>query len=256
MIDLSWEGKIAILTLNRPEKRNAFNNEMVMILTNFLNELKENKLCRALLIKAKGDAFCAGADLEYLQTLQKNTYQENLEDSNQLMAFFKLLDEFPKFTLSQIEGAAFAGGCGIASVTDFCFATPNSQFAYTEVKIGFIPAIVSVFLSAKIGENKAKELLLTGKIIDAETAKKYSLITDIFEKDDINDFSINFLNNLIQTTSPQSIELTKSLLKEMKGLSLNEKLSLASEYNAKARSTDDCKHGIKSFLNKEKINWN
>lgn len=256
MIQVTLENKIATITLNRPEKRNALDDQMASSILRELQALKTNDECKVLIIKANGEAFCAGADLDYLKQLQNNSFEENLKDSRSLMMMFKALDEFPKVTIAQVNGAAFAGGCGLASLCDFCFASPESKFAYTEVKIGFIPAIVSVFLGPKIGENNAKKMLLTGQIFSAQEAQSMQLITEVIEPNDLNEYTLNFANQLVKNVSAQSIALTKELLKQIKGKTLDEQLEMAAEANAKARANDDCKKGINAFLNKEKINWN
>lgn len=255
MILLTIENRVATLTLNRPEKRNALNDEMASILLSHLNSLKDNEDCKVLIIKANGDAFCAGADLGYLQKLQNNSYEENLADSKSLMQMFKALYEFPKVTISQVEGPAFAGGCGLAGLCDFCFASPEAQFAYTEVKIGFIPAIVSVFLSPKIGENLAKQMLLTGDVYTALEAKEMRLVNKIVDSSSINEQVLEFALKLVRTVSSESISMTKSLLNNIKGYSLDEQLEMAAKANAQARASNDCKRGISAFLNKEKLAW-
>ena len=255
MVLLTIENRIATLTLNRPEKRNALNDEMASMLLNHLESLKNNDACKVLIIKANGDAFCAGADLSYLQKLQNNSYEENLADSISLMQMFKALYEFPKVTIAQVEGPAFAGGCGLAGLCDFCFASPDAQFAYTEVKIGFIPAIVSVFLSPKIGENPAKQMLLTGDVYTALEAKEMRLVNKIVDSDLIDKEVLDFAIKLVKTVSSESIALTKTLLNNIKGHSLNEQLQMAAEANANARASNDCKKGISAFLNKEKLTW-
>jgi methylglutaconyl-CoA hydratase len=255
MILLTIENRIATLTLNRPEKRNALNDEMAAMLQSHLNALKDNEDCKVLVIKANGDAFCAGADLGYLQKLQNNSYDENLADSKSLMQMFKALYEFPKVSIAQVEGPAFAGGCGLAGLCDFCFASPDAQFAYTEVKIGFIPAIVSVFLSPKIGENLAKQMLLTGDVYTALEAKEMRLVNKIVDSDLIDKEVLDFALKLVKTVSSESIALTKTLLNNIKGHSLDEQLEIAAAANAQARASKDCKRGISAFLNKEKLTW-
>lgn len=255
MLNVQISNRIAILTLNRPEKRNALNDEMAKSILDNLKQLKDNVECKTLIIRANGEAFCAGADLGYLQKLQANTYEENLEDSTALMNMFKALYEFPKVTIAQVEGPALAGGCGLAGLCDFVFATPEASFGYTEVKIGFIPAIVSVFLAPKIGENAALSLLLTGKIVDVEKAKEMQIVNEIHPKETITEAVDLLANNIVKGTSAQSIELTKKLLIDIKGKPLEEQLMIAARANAAARSTDDCKKGISAFLNKEKIVW-
>src|SRR5690606_37115012 len=176
MIDLQIHDRVARITLNRPEKRNALNDEMASKLHDILRELQANPEVRALIIKGAGEAFCAGADLGYLQKLQNNSFEENLADSNSLMQMFKALYHFKGISIAQVEGPALAGGCGLAGLCDFTFASEKAVFGYTEVKIGFIPAIVSVFLGPKIGENKAVEMLLSGKLYNAEESLKMGLI--------------------------------------------------------------------------------
>ncbi len=255
MIELSIENHIATLTLNRPEKRNALDDQMAGSILEKLEMLKDDASCKLLLLKANGEAFCAGADLGYLQKLQSNSFEENHADSRALMAMFKALHHFPKITIAQVEGPALAGGCGLAGLCDFCFATPAAKFGYTEVRIGFIPAIVSVFLGPRIGENMARRMLLTGEIFTAEKALQMNLVTDVIEADLINAHVLGFAFNLVKSTSGESVKLTKELLTSITGKSLDEQLDLAAKANAEARGTDDCKAGIKAFLNKEKISW-
>lgn len=254
-IELQICNRIATITLNRPEKRNALNPEIVSELLIALGEIKTSDEAKVLLIKANGDAFCAGADLGYLQQLQNNTFEENLEDSRHLKKLFETIYNFPKVVIAQVEGAALAGGCGLANVCDFCYATPESKFGFTEVKIGFIPAIVSVFLLRKIGEAKAKELLLSGNIINANEAFNLGLINQIVDKENIEEFVKNKCNQLILQASSQSLSLTKHLISAVQHLSIEDALEYAANQNAIARATEDCKKGIASFLNKEKINW-
>lgn len=255
MIQIHFEERIAYLTLDRPEKRNALNDEMASSIKEALQALREDDNCKVLVIKANGEAFCAGADLAYLQKLQKNSYDENLADSKALMQMFKALYEFPKITIAQVEGPALAGGCGLAGLCDFVFATDKASFGYTEVRIGFIPAIVSVFLSPRIGENNANYMLLTGMVFDAVKSKEMGLVTEVVESDLITDHVNQFAKGLVKGVSSQSVALTKQLLRSMRGKGLDAQLEMAAEANAGARATEDCKKGIEAFLNKEKISW-
>jgi methylglutaconyl-CoA hydratase len=254
-IELQISNRIATITLNRPEKRNALNTEIVSQLLTAFESIKANNEAKVVVLKANGEAFCAGADLGYLQQLQNNTYDENLEDSRHLKKLFETIYNFPKVVIAQVEGAALAGGCGLANVCDFCYATPESKFGFTEVKIGFIPAIVSVFLLRKIGEAKAKELLLSGNIISANDAFNYGIINQIVDKEKIEEYVNNKCNQLILQASGQSLTLTKHLISAVQHLSIEDALEYAAKQNATARATEDCKRGIASFLNKEKINW-
>jgi methylglutaconyl-CoA hydratase len=255
MIECHIENKIATITLNRPEKRNALDHHMAQAIHQALIQLKDDENCKVLIIKANGEAFCAGADLSYLKTLQSNSYEQNLQDSTSLMEMFKALDAFPKITIAQVEGAAFAGGCGLVSLCDFSYATPESSFAYTEVKIGFVPAIVMVFLVRKVAEKNAREMLLTGDVFKADKALQYGLINYIIEPEELDDVVFKFAQKLCKQTSMQSVELIKEMLANVQSMDVNEALEYAAQTNAKARATDDCKRGIAAFLNKEKLSW-
>ena len=247
--------RIAFITLNRPEKRNALNDEVVTALIAAFTSANSDSNVKVIILKAEGKIFCAGADLTYIQQLQKNTYEENLEDSSHLKDLFHLIYTMDKVVISQINGHAIAGGCGLAAVTDFSFAVPEAKFGYTEVKIGFIPAIVSVFLIRKVGEAKSKELLLTGTLFDANRAASYGLINWVVEPDELEKKVLDFANQLISNNAAQSMAITKRLIHEVQSLNLEDGLKLAVQMNAKARATEDCKKGITAFLNKAKPKW-
>ncbi len=251
----SVEKRIATIILNRPEKRNALNTDVVSELKSAFATAKNDTEVKLVILKANGEAFCAGADLGYLQQLQNNSYNENLGDSNHLKELFATIYHFPKIVIAQIEGAALAGGCGLATVCDFSFATPESKFGFTEVKIGFIPAIVMIFLLRKIGEGKAKQLLLTGDIISANESLQMGLINFIEEKNNIQNAVNLFCEKLLTQASTKSLELTKQMIANVQNLSIDEALNFAASKNAHARATDDCKKGIAAFLNKEKLTW-
>jgi len=255
LVNYSVKNRIGYITLNRPEKRNALNAEMVTALKNAFTQAENDNTCKVIVLQANGEAFCAGADLGYLQQLQNNTYAENLQDSSHLMELFKQIYTHKKAIIGKIQGHALAGGCGLATVCDISFSIPVAKFGYTEVKIGFVPAIVKVFLIRKIGEGKARELLLTGKIFKAEEAKNYGLINYVSDAAAIDNEVVQFATKLCNETSGQSISLIKEMIAEVQHHSVDEGLKYAAEINAKARATPDCKKGIQAFLNKEKITW-
>lgn len=247
--------RIGYITLNRPEKRNALSYEFVGELKQAFAELKEDKHAKVIVLRAEGKAFCAGADLAYIQGLQGNTYEENLEDSNHLKELFYEIYTYPKVVIAEIQGHALAGGCGLATVCDFSYSVPHAKFGYTEVKIGFIPAIVKVFLLRKIGEGKSKELLLSGKLYEATDAQKMGLVNEVIEADKLSEIVYEFAQQLIQNNSGQSMAYTKQMIAEVQEKGLEEGLQYAAEQNAKARASDDCKKGIAAFLNKEAPSW-
>jgi methylglutaconyl-CoA hydratase len=254
-IEYNTKERLTYITLNRPEKRNAFNEQLVNELKHAFKTAEGDENTKVVILNANGKVFSAGADLSYLQSLQTYTYEENLKDSNNLKELYQHIYSFKKVVIAQVEGHAIAGGCGLATVCDFTFSIPEIKFGYTEVKIGFVPAIVMVFLLKKIGELKTKELLLTGKLISAEEALDISLINQIFTKETIAAEVYNFAQKLCTETSGQSLELTKKMIADIQKMNYTEAFDFAAEMNAKARATSDCKKGIASFLNKEKLNW-
>lgn len=247
--------RVGYLELNRPEKRNALNAEMVEALKNGIQAFNEEKKVKVIVIKAAGKVFCSGADLAYLQSLQSNTFEENLADSRSLKNLFYMIYTSPKVIIAQIQGYAIAGGCGLATVCDFSFSVKEAKFGYTEVKIGFIPAIVKVFLIRKIGEGKARQLLLDGDLISAAEAKDFGLINWVVEENELEDKVFEYAQKLIRQNSSQSMALTKEMIARVQERGLDDGLEYAAAMNAKARGTADCQKGIAAFLNKESIEW-
>lgn len=247
--------RIATITLNRVDKRNALNPDLVEHLTNNLLKAEEDDDVKVIILKANGVVFSAGADLAYLQQLQQNSYEENLADSNQLKKLFTTICYLPKIVIAQVEGHAIAGGCGLATVCDVIFAVPEANFGYTEVKLGFVPAIVSCFLMRKTSETIAKKILLTGELFSADQALAYNLITFVTKREEIAQKVNEFATHLCNNTSSNSLMITKQLINQTTYPLLDKTLDMAVQINARVRESDDFKKGVASFLNKEKINW-
>ncbi|WP_442591644.1 enoyl-CoA hydratase/isomerase family protein [Pedobacter sp. AW31-3R] len=251
----SVKDRIATIAINRPEKRNALNPELVKSLTESLLRASDDEEVKVIILKATGNTFSAGADLAYLQQLQYNTHEENVADSENLKTLFTTIYYLPKVVIAQIEGHAIAGGCGLATVCDISFAVPEANFGYTEVKLGFVPAIVSCFLMRKTGETIAKKLLLTGELFPAEQALAYNLITYVTNKEEISQKVWEFAMDLCNGASGNALMVTKQLIGQTTNPLLDKSLELAVQINARVRESDDFKRGIASFINKEKINW-
>lgn len=249
------EERICILTLNRPEKKNALNAAMVAELKTTFSRAEADDKVKVIVLRANGDVFCSGADLESLQQLQKNSFEDNLKDSNNLKELFLLIYRLRKVVIAQVQGHALAGGCGLATVCDFVFAVPEAKMGYTEVRIGFIPAIVMVFLLRKVGEQKGKQLLLSGMLVNGEDLLQIGLVNKLVTRDNLPHEVIEFAQQLINNNSSQSMETTKQMISEVQSMSLLEGLDYAASMNTKARESDDCKKGIAAFLNKEKLSW-
>jgi len=248
MIKYTEENNVGILTLNRPEKRNALHPKMVNEIINQLEAIERNDRVRFLIITGEGKSFCAGADLAYLNELRNYSSIENEKDSEDLAELFMQIYKFPKPTIAAVNGAAIAGGCGLASVCDFIIADSiNSKFGYSEVKIGFIPAIVSTFLIKKIGEGFAKRLLLTGDIINGKKAFDLGLV------DFLADDPLAEAKNLaikLSDNSDFSMQTTKKMIQSISNLNVQEAVEYCIKLNSISRSTEDFKNGLNKFLKK------
>lgn len=255
LIKYSISDRIAVIKIDRPDKRNALNPQLVEQLTACFRKAIAEPLVKVIILKAAGEVFSAGADLDYLKYLQQSSFEESRNDTIALMELFLLIYESPKLVIAQVEGHAIAGGCGLVTVCDLVFSVPEAKFGYTEVKIGFIPALVSCFLIRKVGGGRARELLLSGDLISADAANHYGLINFILPADEIDAGVLEYALLKVNAVSTNSISLTKKLLNAAQNLSLEEGLELAVNLNIQTRSSEDCKRGISAFLNKEKLKW-
>jgi len=251
----SVTNRIATISLNRPEKRNALSAELVQLLTETLLEASEDEQVKVIILKANGPAFSAGADLEYLQQLQSNSREANLADSENLRRLFTTIYYLPKVVIAQVEGHAIAGGCGLATVCDIIFSVPEAKFGYTEVKLGFVPAIVSCFLLRKTSETVVKRILLSGELFSAQQALDFGLLTFLVEKEEIQSKVNEFALNLCEQTSANALMVTKQLIGQTTNPLLEKSLELAVSINARVRESEDFKKGVAAFLNKEQIKW-
>ncbi|MBC7448091.1 MAG: enoyl-CoA hydratase/isomerase family protein [Hymenobacteraceae bacterium] len=247
--------RVAYITLDRAEKRNALNYDVVAELKQAFEAAEIDDNCKVIVLRANGRAFSAGADLESIQAMQDYEYDENLADSTHLMQLFLQIYTLKKVVIAQIQGHAIAGGCGLATVCDFAFAVPEAKFGYTEVKIGFLPAIVSVFLLRKVGEGRTKQLLLTGDLVSADEAQRLGLINYVVSADELAAQVEAFALRLCVENSANSLEVTKDLIARVQELPLEAALRYAAQQNATARSSEDCRRGVGAFLSKEPLAW-
>lgn len=269
-LTLSIESDAATLTFNRPEKRNAISPQMIEELLEALDEI-EHGPARVAILTGAGRAFCSGMDLDALQVLavQSQEHQArgassgggmaqpsdaSLKDSRRMRHMFHRIYTFPRPLIAAVNGPAIAGGCGIATLCDFTLATPEAKFGYTEVRIGFIPALVSVFLLHQIGDKAARDLLLTGRIVDASEALRIGLITEVVPAEQLLDRARQLAAQLIEN-SPTSLAYTKRLLSEFSRARIEQDLELAMKENARIRSTADFREGLAAFLEKRKAIW-
>jgi methylglutaconyl-CoA hydratase len=252
-LTLAQEASIATITLNRPDKRNAISTQMIEELLSVLNEIEVTP-ARVVILTGTGSAFCSGMDLDGLRGLAQQSPAQNLEDSQRMAKMFRRLWSYPKPLIAAVNGAAIAGGCGIATLCDFTLAVPEAKFGYTEVRIGFIPAIVSVFLIRQIGDKRARDLLLTGRILTAEEAKQLGLVTHIVEPNLLITSARMLAASLVES-SPTSLERTKRLLTDSAAEEVDAALARAVAENADIRGTADFREGLSAFLEKRRPVW-
>jgi methylglutaconyl-CoA hydratase len=250
---VTHDAKVATVTLNRPEKRNAVSFQLVADLINALDEIEKSD-SQVVIITGAGKAFCAGLDLEELKSLIGKSHEQNLKDSGTMANLFRTIYDFPKPTIAAVNGAAIAGGTGIATMCDFTLAVPEAKFGYTEVKIGFVPAIVSSYLVFQVGHKIARDLLLTARLFDAAEAHRYGLVNEIVPAETLMTRARELANVLLEN-SPSSVQATKRLINGFIKQQLDVQVAAAVEDNARIRTTADFKEGVSSFLEKRKPVW-
>lgn len=255
MLQTRRDGPVLTLTLDRPDVRNALSADLVDSLRRALGDAAADERLRAVVLAGSGTVFSAGADLAALQALQSASAEANLADSERLAGLFEAVYRHPLPVVARVHGHAIAGGCGLAAVCDFSIVAEGVKLGFTETRIGFVPAIVAVFVVRKLGEAAARDLLLRGPLIGATEAARIGLVTRVVAADAL-DAEVDALTAEIATqTSRSAVALTKQLLADVPSMGLSEGLSYASRLNALARATDDCRAGVAAFLGKTDPPW-
>ena len=252
-LTLAYDGAIATLTLNRPDKRNAISYALIEELHHVLHDVQKSA-SHILILTGTGSAFCSGMDLDNLREVTRNTEEENLADSGRMAHMFRALYDFPKVTIAAVNGPALAGGCGLATLCDFTIASSEAKFGYTEVRIGFVPAIVSAFLLRQVGEKQARDLLLTGRIIPAEEAFRLGLVNEVVAPENLMPRARHLADTLV-ANSPASLLATKRLLRHYSTSEVDHQVAAAVDENARIRTTHDFREGVTAFLEKRKPAW-
>jgi methylglutaconyl-CoA hydratase len=248
----SAEG-VKTITLNRPDKRNALSPALIEELTLALREA-ETCDCGVVILTGAGPAFCSGLDMEHLETMTARTPEEHRRDSENMALVLRTLYDFPKPIVAAVNGPAIAGGMALATIPDFTLATPEAKFGYTEVRVGFVPAIVASFLIRQVGELRTRELLLSGRILKAQEALQLGLVTQIVEQDDLLP-SAHALAKMLLQNSPQAMQAVKRLLSKHAKRRLDEEIEDAIDANAQQRSTEDFKEGVLAFRQHRRADW-
>ena len=257
-IELKFQNKhFAIIYLNLPEKRNPLTVSLVVAFKETLASLRKNRTLKVLGITGNGKAFCAGADLEGLRQMQNNSEEENFADGKRLAELYEMLWHFPIPVIGIINGSAIAGGLGLLSTLDYNIAaeSENALFGFSEVRIGFVPAIISNFLLRKLPGHLARWLLISGQLFNLHKAVEYGLIQETVSPGELMPRSLELANQLIKNNSRVAMQQTKELLNSIGEFNLSDGITRAIEINTIARGTDACKVGIQAFLEKKRVDW-
>jgi methylglutaconyl-CoA hydratase len=247
------ENGVKTILMNRPDKRNALCPLLIEELTQALREA-ETCECGVVILTGAGPAFCSGLDMEHLETMNASTPAEHRRDSENMARVLRTLYDFPKPIIAAVNGPAIAGGMALATIPDFTIAAPEAKFGYTEVRVGFVPAIVASFLIRQVGELRTRELLLSGKILKAQEALQMGLVTQIVELSDLMPTAYALAQSLLMN-SPQAMQAVKRLLSKHARRRLDEEIEDAIEMNAQQRSTEDFKEGVLAFKQHRRADW-
>jgi methylglutaconyl-CoA hydratase len=247
------EGPVLVVTLNDPKRANPLSRGLAEGLTAALERAAANSAVRAVVLNGAGRHFSAGADLEALERLARGGDEDSSRgDTEVLLRLFQTLLDHPKLTLAAVQGAAVAGGCGLATACDLVVAEPGARFAYTEVKIGFLAAMVLTFLTRRVAGHVARRLLLDPEMIDGERAVEIGLADEVVGEGESLDHTIAVATSVASKASPSALAATKELLNETVGLGWRQALEVAAEANVRQRLDPDCAHGVRTFLETKK----
>ncbi|MFT5145114.1 MAG: methylglutaconyl-CoA hydratase [Rhodothermales bacterium] len=246
---------VVTLTVNRPEKRNALNAAVALALTEAFVEAENDPTVRAVVLTGAGTTFSSGADLAALSALATATFEENLQDSRVLAGLFETIYTSNKPVIARVNGHAIAGGCGLAAVCDFAIATSKSKLGFTEVKIGFVPAIISVYLLERLPESVLRPAFLTGALFSAHEALAMGLLHQVVEAERLDEAVSGLAQTLVRDASGHAQASTKQLLRERHAQAHGPALEVAIRRNAEARGTESCRAGVTAFLEKNAFPW-
>ena len=253
-IKYSIKNKVAKITLNRPEIHNAFNETMINELLSIYTKIKQIDDIRVVVLTGAGKSFCAGADLNWMGGIINYSYEQNLNESLQLSELFYTIYTLSKPTIAMVNGAAIGGGAGMVAVNDIVIASDKAKFSLSEVKIGLVPACISPYVIRKIGENRSRELFLTGDRISAEKANIFGLVNQVASPEML-DIKVGEQVDKLLSSGPQALKMCKDLLQKVPKMSLDDSKTYTAEMIAKLRISNEGQEGMKAFFEKRKPNW-
>src|SRR5262245_6060288 len=248
------DGPIVRVTLNRPDVRNAFNEELIAELTAWAESVRTDGPARVAVLSGAGKVFCAGADLTWMSKMVAYSREENIRDARSMARMFEVLDALPIPLIGRIHGAALGGGVGLAAVCDIVVAAENAAFAFTEVKLGILPAVISPYALAKIGRSAARELFLTGARFSAARAREIGLVHSVVDEADLDRAVAKYINDFL-TSGPEAVAAAKRLIAEVSGLSPASAIERTIEAIAERRVSKEGQDGMRAFLEKRHPSW-
>ena len=246
---------ILYVVMNRPEVHNAFNSEQIVLLTQALENAESNPEVKVVVLCGEGINFCAGGDINYMQNMGQNSFEENKEDALQLAHLMHTLNEFPKPTIARVNGAAYGGGVGLVCCCDMAFGTEDTTICLSEVKIGMVPATIAPYVMNTVGLRNTHRLMLTADVMQGQEAVRYQFLNDIFPVIEFNE-KVDAIATKITTNAPNALEITKSLLLNLAHQPIDESvIDYTADVIANVRESDEGKEGLTSFLEKRKPSW-
>jgi methylglutaconyl-CoA hydratase len=254
-LDASPSG-VAVITINRPQRKNAFNAEVIAALSQHFETLKDADGVRIVFLRGAGGAFSAGADLEWMRSAADWTVAENRADALLLAEMLLALRELPQFTVALVEGPAFGGGAGLVAACDYAVAAPDAKFSFSEVKLGLVAATISPHVVSAIGPRRAKSLFATGRIFDAAFAEKIGLVDEVVAAAADLDDAMERLSTEIMACAPGAVAASKALVDDIAGLPIDEELlEETARLIADRRASEEGQEGVRAFLDKRKPGW-
>ncbi len=251
---LDRSGGVVMLNLARPEARNALNAEMIADLTQAFHDLSKDDSIRVLILAADGQTFCAGADANWMKSQKDVSETENLADAQKIFDLFRSVYEFPRPIIARVQGGAYGGGAGLMCCSDIVVMADDAQTAFSEVRLGVVPATISTFVLRKIGEGRARELFLTGRRITAQECLSLGLATDVVSADKLDEAVARWTDELLKA-SPTAQTVTKELLREVPQLSLEQAREFTPLRIARQRVTAEGQEGLAALLEKRSPKW-
>jgi len=253
LISITTDGSVVRVTLNRPDVRNAFNEELIAELTAWAESVRTGA-ARVAVLAGAGKVFSAGADLTWMSKMIGYSREENVRDARAMARMFEALDRLPIPLIARVHGAALGGGAGLAAVCDVVVAAENAAFAFTEVKLGILPAVISPYVMARIGRSAARELFLTGARFSASRAKEIGLVHVVADEAELDRVVAKYVNDLL-SSAPEAVSAAKQLIAEVAGRSRADAVEYTIEAIADRRISNEGQDGMRAFLEKRPPSW-